>query len=409
MIQLAANTYLLRAGDPPTCGYLIEQGSMDVLLEGPDGERVLATLGPGELVGEMALIDQAPRTASVRTREACLLLPITAEHITQRLAVADPILQLVLGTILNRFRVTLDSVAGKHSPQDTPIKAEKGSIVAAATAELRLQKELQAAFEENQIHFYYQPIVRLSDGRLTGFEALARWAHPVRGLVPPTVFIPLAEASGLSGQLATICLTQVAHDLTRLKATAARNPQHVETPRVAVNISGYDLKTYDLVRELGDIATSCGHSAENFTLELTETALVLSPSEAAARLEDLRRLGFKIAVDDFGTGYSSLNYIRTLPVDTLKIDKAFVENIADCGTTRSIVISMLRLAQSLRLTVVGEGIETAEERSLLHGLGCEFGQGYLFGRPLPLGQTLDLMMNWRSSGASLPLICAPAA
>ena len=187
MIHLDANTYLLRAGDPPTCGYLIERGSVDVLLERPDGEHVLAVLGPGEIVGEMALLDQAPRTASVRSREECLLLPITADHIAKRLAVADPVLQLVLGTILDRFRATLDSVAGKAPARAAPVAAAKQSIVAAATAELRLQKELKGAFDEGQILVYYQPIVRLSNGRLKGFEALARWAHTTRGLVPPSV------------------------------------------------------------------------------------------------------------------------------------------------------------------------------------------------------------------------------
>ncbi len=409
MIHLDANTYLLRAGDPPTCGYLIERGSVDVLLERADGEHVLAVLGPGEIVGEMALVDHAPRTASVRTREECLLLPITADHMAKRLAAADPVLRLVLGTILDRFRATLDSVAGKAVSRIAPLAPEKRLVVAAATAELRLQKELQGAFDDGQILVHYQPIVRLSDGCLTGFEALARWAHPVRGLVPPSVFVPLAEVSGLSGRLARTCLAHVARDLSRLKAVALRRPAHIEGPRVAVNISGYDLKTYDLVQELGDVIAAGGHSADCITLELTETALVHSPSDAAAKLEDARRLGFKIAVDDFGTGYSSLNYIRTLPVDTLKIDKAFVQSMLDCATTRSIVMSMLRLAASLGVHVVGEGVETAEQRSLLDELGCGFGQGYLFGRPLPLDQTLALMKTWRCDGASLPVTCAPAA
>ena len=409
MIHLDANTYLLRAGDPPTCGYLIERGSVDVLLERPGGEHVLAVLGPGEIVGEMALLDRAPRTASVRSREECLLLPITADHIAKRLALADPVLRLVLGTLLDRLRATLDSVTGKASLQGMPMTAEKQAVVAAATAELRLQRELEGAFDEGQIIVHYQPIVRLSDGRLSGFEALARWAHPVRGLVPPSVFIPLAEASGLSGRLARICLTQVGRGLTSMQSIAVRRPRHIERPRIAVNISGHDLKTYDLVKELGEIIVAGGHTPDSITLELTETALVHSPSDAALKLEDARRLGFRVAVDDFGTGYSSLNYIRTLPVDTLKIDQAFVQTMSDCATTKSIVASMLQLAGSLRLDVVGEGIETAGQRSLLQILGCEFGQGFLFGRPLPLDQTLTLMRTWRAEGATLPTICAPAA
>ena len=409
MIHLDADTYLIRAGDPPTCGYLIERGSVEVLLDRPDGEHVVAVLGPGEIVGEMALLDGAPRTASVRSRESCLLLPITAENIAKRLAAADPLLQLVLGTVLDRFRSTLTSVAGNMPSTTDRRGARAPAIVVAATAELRLGEELDRALEGDQIVVHYQPIVRLSDNRIAGFEALARWAHPARGLVPPSVFIPLAEAAGLSGRLAHVCLTQVMRDLAKMQAIATHRPEHIDPPHVAVNISGHDLKTCDLVRDLSAVVTASGGSPGWITLELTETALVHSPSEAAAKLEDARRFGFKIAVDDFGTGYSSLNYIRTLPVDVLKIDQAFVQSMPECATTHSIVVSMLQLAKTLKLAVVAEGVETAEQHAMLRKLGCDFGQGYLFGRPLPLDQTLALMNTWRSTAGSAPVICASAA
>ncbi|VVC56268.1 protein of unknown function [Beijerinckiaceae bacterium RH AL1] len=190
MIHLDANDYLLRAGDLSSCGYLIEQGSVEVLIERATGEHVLAVLGPGEIVGEMALLDNAPRTASVRAREACLLLPMTSEHLAARFAAADPVLRLVMGTILDRFRCTLAQVYGNSPTPSAPMAAERQSAVAAAMAELRLQEELQNAFEKGQILVHYQPIVRLADGRLSGFEALARWAHPSRGFVPPPSSCP---------------------------------------------------------------------------------------------------------------------------------------------------------------------------------------------------------------------------
>ena len=407
MICLAADTYLLRAGDAATCAYLIEQGSMEVLLEQKSGERLIAVLGPGEIVGEMALIDHAPRTASVRSREECLLLPITEENIAKRLAAADPLLRLVLGTVLDRFRATLHDASGDVG-RSTARNTKRSHVAAAAREDLRLEQELGEAFADGQIMVHYQPIVRLATGRLAGFEALARWAHPTRGLVPPSMFIPLAEASGLSGPLACACLLQVTSDLAALQEAAASRPAHVEGPRVAVNISGQDLTTFDLVRSLSAIVENSKHSTDMITLELTETALVHSPMEAAEKLREARRLGFKVAVDDFGTGYSSLNYVRMLPIDSLKIDQAFVQSMMDCATTRSIVVSMLRLAETLNVKVVGEGIETHAQRSLLQMLGCEFGQGYLFGRPLPLHQTLELMRNWRASAVDAA-ICATAA
>ncbi len=408
MIHLDVNEYLLREGDSPTCGFLIERGRVEVLLERPDGARVLATLGPGEIVGEMALVDQAPRTASVRACEECLLLPITADHVTKRLAASDPVLRLVLGTILDRYRATLNEIGGRARSGPSFVKRSL-AIDAAALAELRIEKELEVALLEGQIRVYYQPITRLADGRLAGFEALARWMHPTRGLVPPTTFVPVAEASGHSAELAIVCLRQVMRDLVALRARAAASPDHVDMPHIAVNISGHDLTTPDFIEQLSAITTASGNDAGSVILELTETALVHSPSQAAEALACARRLGFRIAVDDFGTGYSSLNYIRTLPVDGLKIDKTFVQGASDCATTRSIVASMLQLAESLGLKVVGEGIETVAQHALLQMLGCEFGQGYLFGRPLPFDQTLELVSAWRATDVKMPATYAPSA
>ncbi len=405
MIHLDANEYLLREGDPPTCCYLIERGRVEVILERDDGDRILATLGPGEIVGEMALVDQAARTASVRACEECLLLPITAQHVTKRLAAADPVLRLVLGTILDRYRATLSEISG-HVRNDSTIIMRSHS---AALAELRIEKELQVALCDDQFRVYYQPIARLADGRLAGFEALARWLHPTRGLIPPATFVPIAEASGLSAELTLVCLRQVMRDLVALRARAAASSDHIDELQIAVNISGHDLTTPEFIEQLSAIATSDEGGAGSIVLELTETALVHSPSGAADALAHARKLGFQIAVDDFGTGYSSLNYIRTLPLDELKIDKTFVQGASDCATTRSIVASMLQLAESLGLKVVSEGIETAAQHALLQMLGSEFGQGYLFGRPLPLDQTLEMMDAWRATAVVVPPICAPSA
>ena len=408
MIHLNANEYLLREGDLPTCGFLIERGRVEVLLERPDGDRILATLGPGEIVGEMALVDQAPRTASVRACEECLLLPITADHVTKRLAASDPVLRLVLGTILDRYRATLSGIVGRPSSGLTLVKRSQ-AIDAAALAELRIEKELQIALSDGQIRVHYQPITRLADGHLAGFEALARWQHPTRGLVPPSIFVPIAEASGLSAELAIVCLRHVMRDLGGLRARAAGRPDHLDEPRISVNISGHDLSVPNFIEHLSAIVTAGYGHTSSVTLELTETALIHSPSEAAEALASARRLGFKISVDDFGTGHSSLNYVRTLPIDGLKIDRTFVQGASDCATTRSIVASMLQLAESLGLKVVSEGIETAAQHALLQMLGSDFGQGYLYGRPLPFDQTLALMDAWRATEVVVPAIYAPSA
>ena len=407
MLHLDAGTILIREGDQPTSAFLIEDGRLEVYIDSPNGDRSLAILGPGEIVGEMALVDQAPRSASVRAIEACLLLPITAEYLNKRLAAADPVLRLILGTILDRFRTTLKGLGGRPHGKAVTATADQ-AIRTAATTELRIEKELEVALREGQILVYYQPIVRLATGCLSGFEALARWHHPAHGIVPPSVFVPVAEASGLSGELSAVCLRQVARDLAALDARAADRTSQIEKLRVSINIAGYDLMIPDFIRDLGAIVTSAGQEVSRITLELTETALVHSPSEAAKALDFARQLGFVVAVDDFGTGYSTLNYVRTLPVDMLKIDGGFIQGMAACSTTHSIVASMLQLAASLNLLVVGEGIESEAERGMLQMLGCELGQGYLFGRPQPLEQTLALVSRWRTPAAPAPIFATVA-
>ena len=407
MNRLDEGAYLIRQGEASTCGYLIECGSVEVLIERDNGERLLAVLGEGEIVGEMALIDRAPRTASVRALEKCLLLPITAESLEKRLAAADPVLHLVLGTILDRFRAMLGTTDCVPSAERAPYRT--AALRAAANAELRLEREFAEALVEGQIAVHYQPIVRLSDGCLTGFEALARWVHPVRGLIPPITFVPIAEASGSSGALTHACLTQVMRDLPVLRSRGMPRRTHVADPRISVNISGHDLMIAGFIDELVAIVTQGGGSPNDITLELTETMLVRNPGEAAVALQHARDLGFKIAVDDFGTGYSTLNYIRTLPIDMLKIDKSFIQGMTECATTRSIVASTLMLAASLEIPVVGEGIEIGEQHGLLQMLGCDYGQGYLFGRPLPLAQVLGLIDGWTGSVAPEAAIFAPCA
>ncbi len=401
MIQLEQNAYLLRQGEEPSCGYLIERGSVEVVVEHDGRERLLAILGEGEIVGEMALIDRAPRSASVRAREHCLLLPITADSLEKRLATADPVLRLVLSTILDRFRGMIRARSG--APQNPAEPFLRTAVRTSANAELRLEKEFAQALDEGQVGVHYQPIVRLSDGCLAGFEALSRWTHPIRGLIPPTIFVPVAEASGLSARLTRTCLTQVVRDMAALRTQATARPAHVLEPRVSVNISGHDLTSPGFIDELAAIISDHGESIAIITLELTETTLVHKPDEAAAALQRARALGFKIAVDDFGTGYSSLSYIRTLPVDVLKIDKSFIQGMIDCATTHSIVASTLKLATSLGLAVVAEGVELVDQHGVLQMLGCDFGQGYLLGRPLPLAQTLSLIKSWQHTAAPAPL------
>ena len=394
MIQLAAKQYLFREGDTPTGAYLIEEGRVQVLIACADGEKIIAVRGPGEIVGEMAIIDKGPRSASVKAIDNCVLLPVNAEQIANRMASADPVLRMVLSVILDRFRDTLTELGGQPA---TPA-ASNPFLVKAAAAELRLERELERALAANEVTFYYQPIVSLVSGRINGFEALARWIHPERGLILPAVFIAVAEISGQSAELARAAMRQVRAELVALNAAAMSNMASVEPPRININVSGFDVASADFITSLAEIAGRDALDAGLIQLELTETQLVRNLGASGDVLKAARANGFRLAIDDFGTGYSALNYIQALPVDTLKIDQSFVQGLADEDANRSILTSLLQLAGSLRLSLVAEGVETPEDAAILSELGCELGQGFLFGRARPLNETLELIRLWNAEG-----------
>jgi diguanylate cyclase (GGDEF)-like protein/PAS domain S-box-containing protein len=253
-----------------------------------------------------------------------------------------------------------------------------------ASKRVRIGGELHRAIERNEFCAYFQPIVDLRSGRLKGFEALARWLHPERGLVPPGDFIELAEETGLIVPIGRAVL----HDaLGRLAAWRAAGPSD-ERGRLtmAVNLSARQLTAPGLVATVFEEIDRSGVDPTAVILELTESAIMADPAAAKATMLALRERGPRLAVDDFGTGYSSLSYLQQFPVNILKIDRAFVRGLGVVDGDTAIVEAVLRLGHSLGMEVVAEGVETDLQHATLHALGCEFGQGYLFGRPLAAAQ-----------------------
>jgi EAL domain-containing protein (putative c-di-GMP-specific phosphodiesterase class I) len=207
---------------------------------------------------------------------------------------------------------------------------------------------------------------------MIGVEALLRWTHPTRGPIPPSVFIPLAEQSGLMSQLGEIVLRRALSDGARWPALS-----------VAVNLSPLQIRDRWLVDLVAAIMAETGIAPSRVVLEVTEGVLIDNPQEAQARLEALRGLGVSLALDDFGTGYSSLNYLQKFPFDRLKIDRAFVASLGSSGNTGAIIQSIVTLGHALGMKVLAEGVETDEQRVLLRLAGCDEMQGYLFARPGP--------------------------
>jgi diguanylate cyclase (GGDEF)-like protein len=235
-----------------------------------------------------------------------------------------------------------------------------------------LLHELQSAIALQAFDVEYQPIVAAEGGVMVGVEALLRWPHPTRGLIPPSVFIPLAEQSGLMSQLGEIVLRRALSDGARWPALS-----------VAVNLSPLQIRDRWLIDLVAAIMAETGIAPSRVVLEVTEGVLIDNPQEALARLEALRGLGVSLALDDFGTGYSSLNYLQKFPFDRLKIDRTFVASLGSSGNTGAIIQSIVTLGHALGMKVLAEGVETDEQRVLLRLAGCDEMQGYLFARPGP--------------------------
>jgi diguanylate cyclase (GGDEF)-like protein len=248
---------------------------------------------------------------------------------------------------------------------------------AAALKRLELENELRAAIEGGQLIVYYQPILDLRTGSVEGLEALVRWQHPRRGLVQPAEFIPLAEETGLILPLGRQVLFEACRHAARLQ------PANDKPPVMSVNLSARQFAQPDLVQQVRSALDETGLAPERLKLEITESVAMADLERSVAVLQTLRRLGVRLAIDDFGTGYSSLSYLKQLPIDTVKLDRSFIEPLGDAPSDAAIVRAVVELSNALGLSVTAEGIETQQQLAVLRSLGCASGQGYYLGRPAP--------------------------
>jgi diguanylate cyclase (GGDEF)-like protein len=253
----------------------------------------------------------------------------------------------------------------------------KDAMRARKSDRLSVESDLRRALERDEITILYQPIVRLEDRAVAGFEALARWNHPKLGRLSPTEFINIAEETGLIVELGLSVLDRAARQLS----TWQRTVRHREPLFTSVNVSSRQLLRHDLIQDLRTVLARAPLTRGSLKLELTESAVMENPEHAAQMLHRIRELGAGLALDDFGTGYSSLAYLQRFPFDTIKIDQSFVRMSAK-GTRPVILRSMIALAHDLGMDVVAEGAETDSDAVELFQLGCEYAQGFAFGEPM---------------------------
>jgi EAL domain-containing protein (putative c-di-GMP-specific phosphodiesterase class I) len=261
----------------------------------------------------------------------------------------------------------------------------ESSMQTAAQDRLELEMDLKGALDAGQFFLLYQPTFDLQSETITGVEALLRWRHPIRGVIPPDTFIPFAEQTGLIVPIGRWVLRAACHQ-------AAAWRRQSRALGISINVSARQLDDTGLVDEVAQTLAITGLDPGAVTLEITETTLMRDADAAASRLRELKALGVRIAIDDFGTGYSSLAYLRQFPVDALKIDRSFISAIASSGESKAMIHTLVQLGKTLGIETLGEGIEEQFQLRALQREQCDSGQGFLFARPLE-AEAIDEMLK----------------
>ena len=260
-----------------------------------------------------------------------------------------------------------------------------------ALERVSLESELHQALKLGQFELFYQPKVDTASGDIHSAQALIRWRHPHRGLIPPVEFIPLAEECGLIHEIGAWVLREACRQCA-VWQRAGQPPL-----RVAVNVSASQFRRGDLLEVVRGALQKSQLDPRFLEIELTESAVMTNPEDSAAVLEQLSRMGVLVSVDDFGTGYSSMSYLRRFPIDKLKIDRSFIAELTTRADDASIVQAIVSLAHGLRLKVVAEGVETLEQLKFLQSVGCDQYQGYHFSEPLPAAKFAELVTRWQKA------------
>lgn len=378
-IELEPGAEVFREGDAPTTAFLIESGEVEIFTGPAADPLALGRLGPGDLLGEMAVIDAAARTATARAVTRCVLLPIAADQIHERIDAADPVVRALLNGQLQRYRSALNrfNAAGTGAPMSREIPAAlRRAGDGAAMDKIRLETQLRDALTQGGLEVRYQPILDLRDDRVAGYEALIRWEHPQRGPVSPAEFIRLAEETSLIVPVGHYVFDTVCAALARLQA-AGVSP----LPFIAVNVSGRQLAEEDVLATLQSAAARAGVPPSAVKIEVTES-LTLDIDGVAALIARAHAAGVKVALDDFGTGFSNLGHLHKLRFDTVKLDQGFVRQMLQAPRCHAIVQAITAMVSALDAHMVAEGVETREQLEALRAIGCRYAQGWLIGKAM---------------------------
>ena len=390
----SAGDVIFHEGESGRCAYIIKRGRIEISTVGDDGKVVLGELSRGDLFGEMAIVDDSPRWATATALDDAVLIVITRDTFMRHLEETEPVVSMFLHAILVRFKnvhAHLLEMGGRQRVWDLKNSDHVqndflDATVRATVDALKFEQSLLKGIENHEFELYFQPIIDLRNNKLAGFEALIRWNHPKRGMVSPLEFIPQAERNGLIVPIGQWVFEQACSALNEFSSIR-------ELQFISINVSGQQFIDKELHERFIDVANRLSLPPEKIKLEITESILMENPEQTRELLNRFCDHGFRIAIDDFGTGYSSLSYLNSFPIHTLKIDRSFVSTMLKDKGSMNIVHGITGLSHSLGMDIVAEGPETSKELNVLREVGCEFAQGYVISKPLPLKQALDFIKN----------------
>ncbi|AUO23504.1 MULTISPECIES: EAL domain-containing response regulator [Pseudomonas] len=361
---------------------------LDIMMPGMDGYEVANQLKGNQATANIpiimlsALSESSARLSGLETgAEEFISKPV--ERVELWLRVRNLLRLKAHGDRLKNHSQLLEQQLQHHQNESSRLNVHD-------LARLDLEKALRLAVEREEFVLHYQPKVELANGQVCALEALLRWDRPGYGAVSPAVFIPILESQGLIVTLGRWVIDNVCRQI------AAWQSGTVGAVEVSVNVSGHQLIEGDLIADIAQSLAQAGVEAHWLEVELTEGSLMENTQHTIASLQRLRAMGVKISIDDFGTGYSSLAYLRRFPIDTLKIDIAFIREVTSNPQDAAITRTIIELAHSLKLRVVAEGVETQAQLEFLREAGCDQIQGYLFSRPLPMKELERLLLDKRS-------------
>lgn len=387
-ITLPKGTIVFNEGEPGDCAYIVEKGRVLVFLTKDHDEVPVSILGVGEIFGEMSLIDDLSRSASVRTIEDCVLSIVARDQLVERFQSSDTLVQLLLKVLMNRLRRnnlalsnSWDVAHGKAERYD--IYVDENSKYEDVFENLKFENRLQEALNREEFEMFYQPILDIEINAIVGCEALIRWKDPQGGYIHPDKFIDFLEDCSLVIPVGYWILERCFRDFQSMRDLYGTDFM------MSINVSGRQFTHPNFLNELEKLSWKYKIPVGNIKLEVTERVM-MDGSVALDILNKCRQKGYSISIDDFGTGFSSLQYLSQMPVSYLKIDRSFVMKLSRDPKALAVVRSMIFMAKSLGMDVIAEGIETLDEREILLQLGAPLGQGWLYSKALPLPEFLKL-------------------